>query len=282
MQLDAHLLGGAGDPAVFVRWVAPEAPRAGVVFLHGSMVHSEYYLPLAVGLAERGFCCWLPDLSGHGRSDGERGHLRAVDQHVTDVLRVVEAEVPAHAPWILGGESYGAVVAALAFHHLPSHRRPGGLVLVSPAVRLRVSMAPWARGLVRAAAELWPRLRPPIPAGLRGVTAHPDIEELVRRDPLLCRRYSLGFFAALLEAQDRLAQLEPPAAPTLMLVPESDVVVDHEETLRLATRWPDCRAEVLAGGLHALCVDRSREVAERIAGWFLAAPKDFRPQCSPA
>ncbi|MCL6561752.1 MAG: lysophospholipase [Firmicutes bacterium] len=268
LQLDGQVLSDPPHPAIFVRWVRSQPERATMFFLHGSMVHSEYYLPFALALAEHGFSSCLPDLRGHGRSDGPRGHLRHLGQQVGDLLRVVRREIPPGGSWVLGGESYGAVVAAGLYATLPPAWRPRGMVLVSPAFALHVAFRPWERRLIQWTARAFPRLRGLRPARLAGVTAHPDIEQLVRRDPLLCRRYTLSFFAALLEGQTWVKRLPPPEVPTLIFVPETDVVVDHRETWRFGERWPASRIEVVPQGLHALCFDHGETLAQRIGEWY--------------
>lgn len=61
-QLQVRFVRAPGHPPLFVRQVTPKAARARLLFLHGSLVHSEYDLPWALALAFAGFEVWLPDL----------------------------------------------------------------------------------------------------------------------------------------------------------------------------------------------------------------------------
>src|SRR5436189_56952 len=46
-----------------------------VLFIHGIGMHGEPYSSIASGLTQRGLTFIVPDLRGHGRSEGKRGQL---------------------------------------------------------------------------------------------------------------------------------------------------------------------------------------------------------------
>lgn len=266
MQLAAHLI-REKDPALFVREVVPGDPAATVIFAHGSMVHSEYYLPLAVGLAERGYRSLLVDLRGHGRSDGARGHIAAAEEHVEDMMRILEWDAGrSDGPRVLGGESYGGLIAWMAGSAAESAVQ--GLLLVSPAFALRVRILAWQRRGIDGLARVWPRFRSPWAMSLAGVSRYPDLIELERRDPLLCRRYTARFFASLLAAEERIWAESRPKAPVLGFFASRDLVVDTERGQGLIRELgPPSRAVVVPESLHALSADFPETIAEGFASW---------------
>lgn len=266
MHLAAHLLQDR-TPALFVRETRPADPIATVLFAHGSMVHSEYYLPLALRLAERGYRSLLLDLRGHGRSDGARGHVRSVQEHVEDMVRVLAWDVGrSGGPRVLGGESYGGLVAWLAA--TGEARAVQGLFLVSPAFALRARIARWQRRGVGGLARLWPRFRSPWAMSLAGVSHYPDLAELERRDPLLCRRYTAQFFVSLLAAEDAIWAGSRPAAPVLGVFASGDLVVDVERGQDLIRALgPPSRSVIVPESLHALSADFPEEIADAFATW---------------
>jgi alpha-beta hydrolase superfamily lysophospholipase len=124
-------------------------PRGGITILHDAGAHGGRYLEVARALARERWAVALPDLRGHGRSEGVRGHSAGL----IEVLRDIE-EVQQHlayrlpiAPKVLVGQGIGALFA-LAF----ALDRPGqlaGLVLCAPQWSPRFRFKP-ASGLFKA------------------------------------------------------------------------------------------------------------------------------------
>lgn len=226
MQLDAVLL-GRGGPTLFVRYFEPDEPRAVVILLHGSMVHSEYYLPIALRLAQEGLVTAVPDLRGHGRSEGRRAHVSDYRDHIDDVERVSAwAMATWGLPLILTGESYGGLIAFLASGTIgqPVSR----LVLAAPAFGLAAKLPSAVIRGSRFLARTLPLLRSPIPMNLAGVSHRADLEQLASRDPLLCRHYTIRFFVELLSAQtEALAIARHLNTPCLALLAGKDLVTDN-------------------------------------------------------
>lgn len=74
--------------------IAPDNPRAAVVFVHGMAEHKERYYPFMTWLSEKGFACVITDLRGHGSSAVEPEDLgyfgrKGADALVEDTLEVV-------------------------------------------------------------------------------------------------------------------------------------------------------------------------------------------------
>ncbi len=107
-------------------------PRGIVTVLHDAGDHGARYEELAQALAELGWAVALPDLRGHGRSEGEKGHSNGI----REVLRDLE-EIENHlayrlpeAPRVIVGQGLGALYA-LAY----AVENPGqlsALVLAAP------------------------------------------------------------------------------------------------------------------------------------------------------
>ena len=63
-------------------------PRATVTVVHGAGDHGGRYTDLASALAGQNFAVALPDLRGHGRSEGQRGHSWGWREIVRDLQSV--------------------------------------------------------------------------------------------------------------------------------------------------------------------------------------------------
>lgn len=97
--------------------IAPEAPRAVVVFVHGMAEHKERYYPFMTYLSEMGFACVIYDQRGHGataQSPEDLGYFgkKGVDLLVEDTLNVIRwtREQYAGLKLFLFGHSMGSMV----------------------------------------------------------------------------------------------------------------------------------------------------------------------------
>lgn len=122
-------------------------PRGAVTVLHDAGDHGGRYRALARSLADAGWAVALPDLRGHGLSEGPRGHSNGIPEVVRDVGDVQDhlAYRMPDAPKVLVGQGLGALYA-LAF----ALERPGvvrGLVLVAPLHEPRFELPEAPTGL---------------------------------------------------------------------------------------------------------------------------------------
>jgi alpha-beta hydrolase superfamily lysophospholipase len=252
-----------------VRIVQPAAPRVRLLFTHASLVHSEYYLPLAAQLARFGIETWLPDLRGHGRSAGTRGHTRNWRDPLEDVAfvwRAMRAAGPV-ALTLAGGESYGAVVTYCAIRS--GDIAPDAAVFMSPAFGLHFhpSRLTWLL-LTRGA---WPAagwVRPLLALPVGKVAENTAVRRMIDRDPLCNRRYTLGFLLHLLAAQRRVPAPDPSwRTRTLLLLSAEDPVVDNGASRAVFAGNGAVASVVGATGFHSLVADESPWLVEHLTDW---------------
>jgi lysophospholipase len=122
-------------------WSAPKRPagKPVVLLLHGIGMHGEPYASIAAGFTVRDITLVVPDLRGHGRSQGKRGEL--AEPHVlrADLGAVIDLVQQRHpgAPLVLAGESMGGLLAA--DYAWRGEKRLAGLALLAPAFGIRVT-----------------------------------------------------------------------------------------------------------------------------------------------
>lgn len=272
VSLEALWLSEA-EPALFLRIVCPRAPDAILVLIHGSMVHSEYYLPIAVALAERGIAVALPDLRGHGRSEGRRGHAVRTQEHVADTVRILrkaQALFP-DVPLAAGGESYGGLIAYLAAATAPEGVALRALVISAPAFALRARPTPPLMAWLRRLARIMPGVYLPVRLNLAGVSSRPDVETISERDPLIVHQYTLGFYVGLVDAQEQAQEQARTGRlpPTLALLGGQDRVTDNRVTEELLGCLPGSHVRTYPDDLHGVLGEDPPRTAADIAG-FLA------------
>jgi alpha-beta hydrolase superfamily lysophospholipase len=109
---------GVGGLRIFTRSWRPSTtgkPRAAVVIVHGFNSHSGQYAWVAEQFVAQGIAVHALDLSGRGRSEGERFYVETFDDYVEDVARFVAITRSEEVglPLFLLGHSAGGVVSCL-------------------------------------------------------------------------------------------------------------------------------------------------------------------------
>ena len=130
------------DLKLLVHEWAPREVVAGkpvALFIHGIGMHGEPYAAIAAGFTSRNVPFVVPDLRGHGRSEGTRGELAPPQVLRADIGAVIDTIGKRYpdAPVVLLGDSMGGVIAT--DYAWRGEKRLAGLVLMVPAFGLSAS-----------------------------------------------------------------------------------------------------------------------------------------------
>lgn len=267
-DVEMGFLDRPGAPDLFLRRVRPPEPKACLLLLHASLVHSEYYVPFALRLAALGIESWLPDLRGHGRSAGARGYTRSWADALTDAewsfsAMTRDSDLPA---W-LGGESYGAL---LAYSSVKAGLvSPSACLFLSPAFGIYYRPSPGVWWILRhVGLPVFGRLRPLRALPAEGITEDPSVSRAFVRDPLCNRRYTLAFLLRMMVEQRRL-EIPDPAwrTRTLVLLSSGDPISDNAVSRAIFAGNAAVEVREAEGGLHSLVADKPSWAAAQVAGW---------------
>lgn len=253
----------------------PEVPRAEgsalLVLMHGYGEHCRRYDELAEYLLRRGHGVLRFDARGHGRSAGQRGHVRNFSEYVSDLRAVVAragARYPGRALFVLGHSNGGLVALRAVQQGLAGL---AGLVLTSPALELRASRKPVPESVARALSWALPRL--PLPNGIRArdLTHDLAIREAHALDPWVHPRATPRWYWSMTVAgRQALASAERVQLPLLVVTAEQDPIVEparaKEFFARAASR--DKRLLIRSGAFHEVLseLDR-RELFGLLGDW---------------
>ncbi len=270
-DVEIGFLDRPGEPDLFLRRVRPPEPRARLLLLHASLVHSEYYVPFALRLAALGIESWLPDLRGHGRSAGPRGYTRSWSEALADAewtfaAMTRDTDLPAWA----GGESYGGLLAYSAVKAGLLH--PSACVFLSPAFGIFYRPSPTVWWLLeRIGLPAFGRLRPLRALPAEGITEDPAVGRAFQRDPLCNRRYTLAFLLQMMVEQRRLKFPDPDwDIQTLMLLSGGDPITDNAVSRGIFAGNQAVEVREAKGGLHSLVADKPAWAAAQIGAWLAA------------
>ena len=76
---------GNKDTKIFYSVDKVEDPKAAVVFVHGICEHLGRYNYIKEKFVEKGYNVYRYDARGHGKSEGERGHLDDFNDYLEDL-----------------------------------------------------------------------------------------------------------------------------------------------------------------------------------------------------
>lgn len=242
-------------------------PRGAVTFLHDAGEHGGRGLGLARALAQRGWAVALPDLRGHGRSEGARGHSNGVKEVLRDLSDVQDhlAYRQPEAPKVLVGQGLGAIWA-LAF----ACERPGdiaALVLLAPLLEPKFELPRAAGGMMKLFKKVGPESAGTIGWKPEQLTSDAAEQGARAGDALVHDVITLrAGEEALASAAKYGARIGELTIPVLVLHGAEDPIAASARTSAL--RGPKLETHVALGARHDLLHDTStRETLARIAEW---------------
>lgn len=239
-------------------------PRGAITVLHDAGDCGDRYKDLAMVLAQDGWAVALPDLRGHGRTEGERGHSNGLVEVVRDVQEIQDhlAYRMPDEPKVLIGQGLGANYAATYALERPDGVR--ALILVAPLLDPPFEAPKKAGGLKGMFQKITPRS-----AGdtrYQGSDLTRDSAQASRWDggELVHRSITLrAIEEARRSAREHVQRLGQVSVPTLLLVGDADPFVDAAACQALAAER--VQVEVLAGlRHHPLQEQGAQSVYERI------------------
>ncbi len=229
MRFEERFLESDDGVRLFVRRFQPlsrDADRT-LVIVHGMSEHGQCYEHVADWAAARGWNVIVPDLRGHGRSEGEHIHVLDFAEYVGDLKRVFESHHLIPHKTALVGHSMGGLISARFVEQYPSS--VNALAMLSPLLGVRVRISPLTVALARLLSYVRPksRFRKRIPP--EHSSRNPQSVARGINDPLIRQSVTAGWYfamrSALKAAWDRAEQI---ACPVLILQAGADLIVDPE------------------------------------------------------
>jgi alpha-beta hydrolase superfamily lysophospholipase len=204
-------------------WTPEEAPRAILLLVHGLAEHGGRYEGFAEFFTAAGFAVYALDHTGHGRSEGRRGHINRFSQFTRGLdqfLALVKKAQPS-VPLVLVGHSMGGLIAAEYLLERQSEFAAG--VLSGPAIRAPEQPSRFALFVMRVISRLVPHLGV-MQLDASGVSRDPKVASDYENDPLVYRgKVSARLAAELFSAMDRvLAGASAVRLPLLLMHGASD------------------------------------------------------------
>ena len=263
---------GAEGISLFGRcWSPPMQPRAVVALVHGISEHSGRYSAVVDGLTAAGFAVCAFDLRGHGRSEGQRGHIDRWSQYRDDVtayLEQVKTRYPGF-PVFIYGHSLGALIVTEYVLWHPTGLE-GMMVSGIPLRPTGVAKKPLVL-LARSLSRVWPRFSVSLGVDGTRLSRDPAMVKAYDEDPLVHHTATARWGTETLDAIDRVrSRMSEIALPILILHGEDDPVnaVQGSRELFAAVSSKDKELHTYPGGKHEPHNDIQREqVVNDVQKW---------------
>ncbi|MGB5915889.1 MAG: lysophospholipase [Phormidesmis sp.] len=257
-----------------------EAQRVKGVFaiVHGLGEHSGRYCTIVEGLTAAGYAVFGFDNQGHGKSEGQRGHINRWQDYRDNVqafLQLVRSQEPS-APLFLMGHSLGGLI--VLDYALRCAQRPEfeslqikGLVVSAPPIQPMDSTASSARIiLARLLSGLLPRLSIKMGLNKNGLSRDAEITQQAAHDPLSHSYVTLRWGSETLSTIDWVKEhIDQLALPTLLTHGEADPIVNPEGTRTIfqQIQLPHKSIAIYPGSYHEPHndLDAERVVADLIS-----------------
>ncbi|MEO1593073.1 MAG: lysophospholipase [Cyanobacteria bacterium J06632_22] len=255
-------------------WHPTIAARANVVLVHGLGEHIGRYDHVAAAFTQAGYAFWAFDNLGHGRSDGQRGHIERWSDYTENIQRFVALvrEQSPETPLFIYGHSLGALMVLTYMLQRPE--AICGLVISAPPIQPVGVEKPWLATLAKTFSQVLPRLS--LNLGLGGEALSRD-SKVVRRalaDPLMhsvaTLRWGTETMTAIAAARRGAGQLN---CPILILHGAADEISDAKGSHELfeALTLTDKTLLVYPGNYHEVHNDLDHEQVFRdILTWLNA------------
>jgi len=241
-----------GTSLFFQGWQTELEQRGVICLIHGLGEHSGRYAYLAGQLNGAGYTLLTYDLRGHGKSEGQKGHVSSFEDYLKDtdtLLKEAQDRYPGAALFI-----YGHSLGALIVIDFVLHRKPklNGVIVTGLSNKTALQEQKLKVALAKMLGAIMPTVS--LSSGLIPSTISRDAE-VVRQyvnDPLVHNQVSLGWGKSTLEA---IAWTEQHASewtlPVLFMHGEKDQLGYAEGSKEFASKIKgDCTLKIWPGLFH--------------------------------
>mgnify|MGYP001800267698 CR=1 FL=1 len=270
-QLENRFCGAQGLSLFYQAWYPVGAAKAVVALVHGFGEHCDRYGTVTTALTQAGYAVFGFDNQGHGRSEGQRGHIDRW-QDYRDNVSAFLAKVRHHEPTLplfVLGHSLGALIVLDFALTIPQGLM--GIIVSGPPIRPVGIAKPYLVAIARILSGVWPRFSMDVGAGAETLSRDPAIVNQTQDDPLTHSlatvRWGTECLVAIAAVRRTITQLQ---VPILLLHGSADKVNDVKGSQEIFERisLTDKTLKVYPGSYHEPHNDLDRnQVMYDIVQW---------------
>jgi alpha-beta hydrolase superfamily lysophospholipase len=245
---------GVSDCKLYYKtWGHETSPKAVVAVVHGVGEHIDRYPHVVKALTESGYVMAGFDLRGHGRSDGQRGHILAWEDYRGDVGRFLNlvSSLKPNKPLFIYGHSLGSLIVLDYILHEAEGLR--GAIISGTSLMPKDAAPPYQVLVARLLSGIRPKfsLRMALPGS--SLARDPQVAKAYDEDPMVFWERSVRWGTESLQVVDWIKKHPHQVRiPVLFIHGEADPLVSVEGARRFYEQvtFPDKTLKVYAGSLH--------------------------------
>lgn len=269
MRQEEGTFRGHDGLALYWRAWLPEEPKVTVLVAHGLGEHSGRYGNLVDAVTPQGYAVYALDHRGHGRSAGQRGHVRRFDDYLLDLSAFAAFVQGRHPPCstFLVGHSMGGLIALAYAIRFPEGLT--GVVASAPALKLKAKVPAWKRAVGQVMSSLLPTLALASGLDARLLSHDPAVVEAYVTDPLVHDRVSTRLYTEMVRMGADTVAAAKLRLPCLLMHGTADGLTDPEgsRAFYAAATVEDKTLRLYEDFYHEIFneVDKARPLADLVA-----------------
>ena len=246
-----------------------EDPKANVLLVHGLGEHSGRYQHVGEYFAEAGYNVYSGDLTGHGQSEGERGHVLSVDEYIQDIQGILY-RIDNDKPIFLLGHDLGGLLV-LYYGVFVENDNVQGIIALSPYIREKKPISSMKQAFVGVVNKLSPDSQ--LTNGIDPVDLSHDekVVEAFINDELNHSNITVGWYSAMKKAiRSLMENAHDFKYPCLIIQAEDDLIVDPYGASDVFSKigFEDKDFEMLSDMYHEVLNEPDHDVVlEKIENW---------------
>ena len=250
-----------------------------VIFIHGTSMYSRFYAEFCFKLFKEGFRIVMPDMRGHGLSEGKRGHF-TMSQHTKTVYDVVSYVLERFGDKIaVMGSSLGGITSLYSISNDPRIKAAvcHNAAIFNEKAHKRIAktrgIKRLATPLVHSMAKIAPKFSINVfnylpPESLTSSDVGFKMIDDIVKDDLVSMKYTLTSLKAQL-TEPMPNPIETIKNPVMIINGSEDGLfsVDYMEEIYNRLTCDKKRLEIISGATHFLFQEYIDETLGRIVPW---------------
>jgi len=233
-------------------WLPKENPKAIIILIHGMGEHSSRYEHVAQFFTDNGFIFMSCDRSGHGKSEGKRGHIAKYEFVLEEVKRLQQRALSKYPqlPVFLYGHSMGG---GIVLNYAIRNPKSGFKAIVASAPLLKLAFEPPAFKIFlgKMMKNIYPGFSQENEINPNHISRDPAEVEKYKKDTLNHNRITAETAMGLLSWGDyALAHASELDIPTLLIHGSSDQLTSHQGTIQFHEKSKRNSEIILYEGLY--------------------------------
>ena len=166
-------------------WLPDGPPKAVLAIIHGAGEHIDRYQNLVDGLVPDGFILAGYDQCGHGKSEGQRGHINSWEEYREDLACFIGElrELMPTLPVFLYGHSMGSLILLDYLLHYPDDLQ--GAILSGTAIYPLDAAPPFLVRVAKVMSRIIPNFSLKVKLEGSALSRDPEVAAAYMNDPLV-------------------------------------------------------------------------------------------------